>query len=88
MRTYGVSLPGVSLPDVTLLPGVSAPVVVFDVPLPAVAVSVDVETSTSVLAAGGWQPKAAASMTTERVEKIIRHNFTVMVLLGRSMNGI
>ena len=85
---YGVSLPGVSLPVVMLLLGVSAPVVVLEsviVPLPELT-SVEVETST-LLGAGGWQPMAAASMTTEKLDKSIRHNFTAKILLACVENG-
>ena len=59
--------------------------VVLELPLPE-AVSVEVETST-LLGAGGWHPKAAASIMTERQEKIIRHSFTAKVLLARGGNG-
>jgi hypothetical protein len=84
--SYGVSLLGVSLPEVTLLLGVSAPVVVLDVALPE-STSVDVDTST-FWGAGGWHPMAAANMMTERHEKNIRQNFTAKVLLTRVGNGI
>jgi len=70
---------GVSIPVVILLLGVSAPAVTLE--SAGAATSVDVETSTLSVAAGGWHPMLAASMTIEQLDKTNRHNFTGKVLL-------
>ena len=80
---YGVSAPGVSLPEVTLLLGVSADPVTFEL-VSGASVLVEVETLTLV-GAGGEHPKVSV---TTNAAAATRKNWAT-VFTGRNLrNGV